>query len=210
MTTSAASTSTRRRSLRKAAAGALAGLVFAGVLGATAGSASAANGVNDLPAGGSGYGFEVRSCVDFVAWRLKQAGVAPANLGQYGNANQWDDMARKAGIRIDSTPAVGAVAHWDTKETSEAKYGKGSGTKGSGDYGHVAYVTSVGADGFVTIDEYNQNNDHAFHKSGEDGQATAVKAPRYLHFEDLASPYRTSSPWAKYNPNQPVRSAYPR
>jgi surface antigen len=189
-TSTTAEPTSRPRRFRRLAACAVAGLVTVGALGATAGVASAQNGIDDLPAAGSGYpGFEVHSCVDFVAWRLKQAGVAPANLGSYGNAANWDDMAKANGIRVDTTPAVGAVAQWNENEASPpVTIGNATYYQWAGSAGHVAYVTGVLSNGNVTIDEYNQNGDHAFHKSGMNGQAPEARAPRYIHFEDVKKP----------------------
>ena len=54
------------------------------------------------------------------------------------NANRWDDIARSAGLRVDRTPAAGAIFQTD-----------------SGWYGHVGYVESVNSDGSVNISERN-------------------------------------------------------
>jgi surface antigen len=54
------------------------------------------------------------------------------------NASGWDDIARAAGLRVDRSPAAGAIFQTD--------YGW---------YGHVGYVESVNADGSVNISERN-------------------------------------------------------
>lgn len=57
----------------------------------------------------------------------------------WGNANTWDDYAKRDGYIVNSTPAVGAVYQTDT-----------------GEYGHVAYVIAVNeATGEWKISEMN-------------------------------------------------------
>jgi surface antigen len=59
-----------------------------------------------------------------------------------GNANQWDDNARAAGIPVDGSPRAGDVA-----------------ISNSGFYGHAMYVESVNGDGTINISQYNANLD---------------------------------------------------
>lgn len=56
----------------------------------------------------------------------------------WGNANTWDDNARRDGYMVNNTPAVGAIFQTD-----------------SGEYGHVAYVINVNLDGSWVISEMN-------------------------------------------------------
>ncbi len=57
----------------------------------------------------------------------------------WGNANTWDDYAKRDGYVVNHTPAVGAVFQTD-----------------AGEYGHVAYVISVNDDsGEWKISEMN-------------------------------------------------------
>lgn len=56
----------------------------------------------------------------------------------FGDANTWNFAARAAGIRVDQTPAVGAVAQ-----------------RMVGQWGHVAYIIAVHDDGSFDINEYN-------------------------------------------------------
>ncbi|MCA9328182.1 CHAP domain-containing protein [Candidatus Saccharibacteria bacterium] len=56
----------------------------------------------------------------------------------WGNANTWDDNARREGYEVNHTPAATAVFQTD-----------------DGDWGHVAYVTEVKPDGTWTISEMN-------------------------------------------------------
>lgn len=124
----------------------------------------------------SPYGFGYRNCTDFVAWMVNthnKVGFSNGYGGRtWGNANTWDDAARALGIRVDRTPAVGAVAQSD-----------------SGGFGHVAYVTGVHADNTVTVAEYNWAG------TGGYGQRRVPKTtfPNYIHLADLSQPTFTAS-----------------
>ena len=80
-------------------------------------------------------------CTSFVAWRInKRLGVKFTNQYKgtnWGNANTWDDAAKRTGVTVNSTPVPGAVAQ-----------------SNAGGYGHVAWVTAVSGSS-VTIEEYN-------------------------------------------------------
>jgi len=76
-------------------------------------------------------------------WAYAMRLWADRPIGQYwGNANTWDDSARREGYVVNQTPAEGAIFQTD-----------------SGEWGHVAYVTQVdAADGQWTISEMNAPN----------------------------------------------------
>jgi len=78
----------------------------------------------------------LHNCTTYAAFRLAQNGVPKPTW--YGNADEWDDKARAAGVRVDGIAAAGAIAQWN-------------GPAGSA--GHVAYVESVDAEGIVTTDD---------------------------------------------------------
>lgn len=85
--------------------------------------------------GGNGYDYGY--CTWWVAVRRAQIGrPIPSNLG---NASTWKILAGRAGLRVDNTPAAGAVI-W----TPPLNY-----------YGHVGFVESVNTDGSVNISEMN-------------------------------------------------------
>lgn len=90
------------------------------------------------------WNFIIRQCTSFVAWRLNQDGIEFHNAYRqpagytWSHAYKWDEAAVRAGLVMNKTPKVGAVAQWNT-----------------GQYGHVAYVAAVNNDGSVTIEEYN-------------------------------------------------------
>lgn len=80
-------------------------------------------------------------CTSFVAQRLNErVGVQFHNMYKgvnWGNANTWDDAARKTSVTVNGTPKPGAVAQTN-----------------AGSFGHVAYVSAVDGD-YVIIEEYN-------------------------------------------------------
>ncbi|KAJ2642554.1 hypothetical protein GGF44_001604 [Coemansia sp. RSA 1694] len=80
-------------------------------------------------------------CTSFVAWRINsRLGVKFHNYYKgpnWGNANTWDEAARRTGVTINSTPVPGCVAQTNV-----------------GTYGHVAWVAKVSGDS-VTVEEYN-------------------------------------------------------
>jgi pcsB protein len=65
-------------------------------------------------------------------------------VGNYwGNANQWGESARRAGFRTGHTPQVGSVIVFPNVIYEGVNYG------------HVAYVTAVNADGTIEVLEAN-------------------------------------------------------
>lgn len=117
---------------------------------------------------GDPWGFALRNCTSFVAWRLRMTnGVADFDnyFGgvHWGNAQHWDKAASDLGYLVDDVPAVGAVAQTD-----------------NGSKGHVAWVEAVG-DGTVTVEEYNYGV-----AGGYDVRTVPTSDFRYLHVADLS------------------------
>lgn len=110
--------------------------------------------------------FAYRNCTDFVAYRLNTANkVAFTNSYRgtgWGNAYQWKAAAQRLGIKVNSTPARGAVAY-----------------SPAGGYGHVAWVTQVNSNGTIVIEQYNQKYD------GKYTRQTVNKSNfQYIHIKD--------------------------
>lgn len=84
------------------------------------------------------WGMYTRQCVSYTAFKVQQTYGNMPYWGGVGNANQWDDNARAAGIPTGSTPKAGAVA-----------------IVNAGTYGHAAWVESVNADGTINISHFN-------------------------------------------------------
>lgn len=94
------------------------------------------------------WGMYNRECVSYTAFKVHQDFLLGKNdrdmpyWGGIGNANQWDDNARNAGIPTGSTPRAGAIA-----------------ISNAGFYGHAMYVESVNADGTFNLSQYNASWD---------------------------------------------------
>ena len=107
------------------------------------------------------WGMYNRECVSYTAWKVYQSGRRMPYWGGVGNANQWDDNARRAGIPVDSTPKAGDVA-----------------IKHIGYYGHAMYVESVNADGTINISQYNASYDGRYSTASHVSPAGMV----FIHF----------------------------
>lgn len=107
------------------------------------------------------WGMYNRECVSYTAWKVYQSGRYMPYWGGRGNANEWDDNARRAGIPVDTTPRAGDVA-----------------IKNIGYYGHSMYVESVNADGTINISQYNQNFDGRYSTANRVSTAGMV----FIHF----------------------------
>jgi surface antigen len=125
---------------------------------------------------GDPWGFALRNCTSFVAWRLRMTNGFDDfenHFGgvHWGNAENWDEAARALGYLVDDVPALGAVAQTD-----------------DGRVGHVAWVSAIG-EGTVTVEEYNHS------VAGGYGVRTVPTSDfRYLHLADTApSPYLGST-----------------
>ncbi len=106
------------------------------------------------------WGMYQRQCVSYTAWKVAASGRHMPYWGGRGNANQWDDNARAAGIPVDSTPRVGDIA-----------------VSNRGHYGHVMYVEAVNGDGTIRISQYNAGWD------GRYSEATIVpNGLVFIHF----------------------------
>ncbi len=84
------------------------------------------------------WGMYNRECVSFTAWKVWDSGRYMPYWGGVGNANQWDEDARAAGIPVDGNPREGDVA-----------------ISNRGAYGHAMYVEHVYGDGTIYISQYN-------------------------------------------------------
>jgi surface antigen len=106
------------------------------------------------------WGMYARQCVSYTAWRVATSGKTMPYWGGRGNANQWDDNARAAGIPVDGTPRVGDIA-----------------VSNSGPYGHVMYVESLNGNGTVRVSQYNAANDGRYSVSD-----VSIAGLLFIHF----------------------------
>lgn len=93
------------------------------------------------------WGMYMRQCVSYTAWKVASSGRTMPYWGGRGNAAQWDDNARAAGIPVDGVPRVGSVA---------VDHSKGGG------FGHTSYVEEIYSDGTIRISQYNARWDGTY------------------------------------------------
>ncbi len=108
-----------------------------------------------------GYGY--RNCTDWVAWKVQQ--LIGRGIPGLGDAKTWDDRAGAHGFQVDGSPEPGDAA-----------------VKNSGNWGHVAYVESVNADGSVNVSEYNQAG------TGNFGRRDRQRFDAYIDFNGSNNP----------------------
>ena len=123
----------------------------------------------------SGYdpqGFAWAQCTSYSAFAVRKY-TSYTNFSNswkglhFGNAAEWHIAAKKAGIRVDKTPAVGAVAQ-----------------RLNGTWGHVAFVVAVNEDGTFVINEYNHVVRRGFStRTARLGEGSHDFA-QFLHFEE--------------------------
>lgn len=84
------------------------------------------------------WGMYNRQCVSYTAFKVASSGRHMPYWGGRGNAKNWPNNARGAGIPVDGNPQAGDVA------ISTAGY-----------YGHAMYVEAVLGGGKILISQYN-------------------------------------------------------
>jgi len=99
---------------------------------------------------GDTWGMFICECVSYMAWKVHQSYGNMPYWGGRGNANQWLNNARNAGIPTGTTPKVRSV-----------------GVNNSGPYGHVVWVEAIGANNMIYISQYNSANAATNWRSGE-------------------------------------------
>lgn len=121
------------------------------------------------------WGFTTRHATDYVAWRFFERDVPfsatmpgpNGTAGRFGDPATWATHAAGIGFRVDSVARAGAIAQWN------------AGEQGAGGAGHVAYVERVNPDGSVVVSELDWSVEYGY------SQRTLVRAPRYIHIQDL-------------------------
>lgn len=94
------------------------------------------------------WGMYNRECVSYTAFKVHMDFLAGRDShdmpwwGGYGNANEWDENARAAGIPVDYNPTPGSIA-----------------ISNAGAFGHAMYVEQVGTvngQQAIYVSQYNQ------------------------------------------------------
>jgi surface antigen len=112
------------------------------------------------------------NCTLYVAYRLQQSGLA--NPGWHNNADNWATDAAAAGLAVNQTPAVGAVAQWNNPSTG----------------GHVAIVEQVTSSYIVVTADNYQPSTATFMPGGyTDSYEIALTSPampdNFIHFANI-------------------------
>ncbi|QXJ24472.1 CHAP domain-containing protein [Actinomadura graeca] len=107
------------------------------------------------------------NCVSYTAYRLSANGASKPWAGAIGNASDWDEKARGAGVTVDANPVVGSIAQWD------------------GGYGHVAYVEVV-TSAYIEISEDSYITDAYGYSSRRRIERSAAKfaSAEFIHVRD--------------------------
>ena len=121
------------------------------------------------------WGFTTRHSTDYVAWRFFERDVTfsatmhgpNGTAGRFGDPATWATNAAGIGFKVDTVARAGAIAQWN------------AGEQGAGRAGHVAYVERVNPDGSVVVSELDWDGAYGY------SQRTLVRAPRYIHIQDL-------------------------
>jgi surface antigen/pimeloyl-ACP methyl ester carboxylesterase len=115
------------------------------------------------------------NCTWYVNGRLKELGYNSNTLDRLtGNASDWDDLARNAGIHISSTPQIGAIAQWE--------------------YGHVAVVEKVNSDGTIVISESSYAPGTPYDYLYKSEVVSASNPNRYIIIDKNISPNTITIP----------------
>src|SRR3989338_1000613 len=101
----------------------------------------------------------------YTAFKVASSGRYMPYWGGRGNAKQWDDNARGAGIPVDSNPRSGDV-----------------GISNNGVYGHSFYVEQVAGDGSIYISDYNQQFDGRYREYWVSAETVRFRGLVFIHF----------------------------
>ncbi|RYF28848.1 MAG: CHAP domain-containing protein [Chloroflexi bacterium] len=121
--------------------------------------------------GQSTWGYPVdnrgHNCTNYAAFRLAQNGAS--NPGNLGNAADWDNNASAKGFAVNGTPAVGAIAQWN------------SNVYPAGPSGHVAYVETVTSSYIeITEDNWGGTTNKVRYIQGQSGWPS-----NFIHIKDV-------------------------
>jgi surface antigen len=123
------------------------------------------------------WGMYACNCTSYVAWALVANGQRiDWFIRGAMDAWNWPHVARLAALRVDLSPAVGAVAVWPGV---------------SRPFGHVAYVTGVDGTRLVDVAEYNYPIFGADTFTFDTRQRVSTRGAVFIHV-----PMRRSAPSA--------------
>jgi len=107
-------------------------------------------------------GFESDQCTYHLDSIYRQA-TRECLPSEGANAHVWDENLRDCGYAVSNTPEIGDIAVWEASVAGN-------------EYGHVAYVTGVNADGTFSVSERNLRGD------GQEGIRSNVQVESGISF----------------------------
>ena len=120
------------------------------------------------------------NCTNYAAFVESQAYGVPTPGVLLGDAYQWGERAAEAGIPVDETPTVGAVAVW------------GAGAPGMGGYGHVGVVEAVGPNGtYIDVSQSGMgtaDDGYDWERVYRDNSSWESWPSSFIHFSGSAMP----------------------
>lgn len=112
------------------------------------------------------WGMYNRQCVSYTAWKVWSSGRYMPYWGGRGNAKQWDDNAKAAGIPVTEAPAANTVA-----------------VSNAGTWGHTMWVESVNGDGSINVSDYNQQFDGLYREYTISADNIEARGLVFIHFK---------------------------
>ncbi|HET9094515.1 MAG TPA: CHAP domain-containing protein [Solirubrobacteraceae bacterium] len=120
------------------------------------------------------------NCTNYAAFVESQVYGVPVPALLLGDAYQWSGRAAQAGIPVDQTPTVGAVAVW------------GEGAPGMGSDGHVAVVEAIGPGGsYIDVSQSGMgtaNDGYDWERVYREGGSWESWPSSFIHFAGSGTP----------------------
>jgi CHAP domain len=105
------------------------------------------NGVNTKFGEADPWGYNLRNCTSYVAWKINQV-FHVNNISGWGNASTWNK-----GFTKPQTYPVYSASNYRPQEGDIAQW-----VNAAGGLGHVAYVWHVESNGIADLYDYNEGN----------------------------------------------------
>jgi surface antigen len=119
------------------------------------------------------------NCTNYAAYVESRIYGVPTPGVLLGDAYQWSGRASEAGIPVDQTPTIGAVAVW------------GADANGMGGYGHVGVVEAIGAGGsYIDVSQSGMgtaNDGYSWERVYRDGSSWESWPSSFIHFAGSGS-----------------------
>ncbi len=141
------------------------------------------------------------NCTNYAAFVESQVYGVPAPAALLGNAYQWAASAAAAGIPVDNTPTVGAVAVW------------AAGGAGIGSLGHVAVVEAVGPGGsYIDISQSgigSATDGYDWQQIARGSSSWEPWPTSFIHFQGPGIPGTLPPPGQRVAGAEPIMAGYP-